>query len=169
MKKVLVLMLVFGFASMATAGLSLWVNGAPSESSDIYLISSDVIWIDVYNDGSVDQSFGYISIQGGPGSWTGGYAMGPAATVSYAYTYYYGPYPGLGDTWVLIDAYADTSKNQVGIISSYEFHCDDLGDVTLNYVDSALGLMDTLIIHQIPEPMTIGLLGLGGLFLRRRK
>ena len=26
-----------------------------------------------------------------------------------------------------------------------------------------------LTIHQIPEPMTIGLLGLGGLFLRRRK
>jgi hypothetical protein len=28
---------------------------------------------------------------------------------------------------------------------------------------------DTLTIHQIPEPTTIALLGLGGLLLRRRK
>ena len=30
-------------------------------------------------------------------------------------------------------------------------------------------LLDTVFIHQIPEPMTLGLLGIGGLFLRRRK
>jgi hypothetical protein len=31
------------------------------------------------------------------------------------------------------------------------------------------GPQDTIIIHQIPEPATLALLGLGGLFLRRRK
>ena len=30
-------------------------------------------------------------------------------------------------------------------------------------------LVDAVVIHQIPEPATIALLGLGGLLLRRRK
>ena len=34
---------------------------------------------------------------------------------------------------------------------------------------SAPGLQDTLLVNVIPEPMTLALLGLGGLFLRRRK
>lgn len=72
------------------------------------------------------------------------------------------------------------------------FHCDAEGDVIIElvafgdvtkFVDyDASGnagatelivpagtVLDTLIIHQIPEPMTFGLLGLGGLFLRRRR
>jgi len=36
-------------------------------------------------------------------------------------------------------------------------------------VDDAGAVMDSQIIHQIPEPITLALLGLGGLFLRRRK
>jgi len=35
--------------------------------------------------------------------------------------------------------------------------------------DGSAGASDTLAITVLPEPMTIGLLGLGGLFLRRRK
>ncbi len=53
------------------------------------------------------------------------------------------------------------------------FTCYDLGDVTLRLMDSPIAaagtVLDTLTVHQIPEPMTFALLGLGGLFLRRRK
>lgn len=70
-------------------------------------------------------------------------------------------------------------------------HCDGVGPVTLDltlmgsthyweysnpsglpYGDDAYateGDLGDLVIHQIPEPMTIALLGLGGLFLRRRR
>jgi len=74
-------------------------------------------------------------------------------------------------------------------------HCDDWGPVTLDmtlnglseyapysdasganpYPDSPgwIELLESdlgdMVIHQIPEPMTIVLLGLGGLFLRRRR
>jgi hypothetical protein len=44
------------------------------------------------------------------------------------------------------------------------FHCEGPGDVTLVLVDYETGeVVDTQVIHQIPEPMTVAVLGLGGL------
>jgi hypothetical protein len=37
------------------------------------------------------------------------------------------------------------------------------------WIEMTEGDLGDLIIHQVPEPMTIALLGLGGLFLRRRR
>jgi hypothetical protein len=51
------------------------------------------------------------------------------------------------------------------------YHCSGRGDVTI-YLWDLLDVetpQDTIIVHQVPEPMTITLLGLGGLLLRRRK
>jgi hypothetical protein len=77
------------------------------------------------------------------------------------------------------------------IVWNIEFHCTGKGevliDLTLNglsqyaeyekttsggnwvWVDMTADDLGGLTIHQVPEPMTIALLGLGGLFLRRRK
>jgi hypothetical protein len=62
------------------------------------------------------------------------------------------------------------------------FHCDGIGDVTItirDYVKAGAGSQDAggnitdfgapVVIDQVPEPMTVALLGLGGLLLRRRK
>ena len=171
MKKVLVLMLVLGMASMATAGLSLWVDGAPAESTSIILATSDTVMIGLYNDGTVDKSIGYLTIDGGPGSWTGAYAIynPPASGSASTYAYLY-PYPSVLNGWIFLNADAVLENvNGIGVLGEFEFHCDGIGDVTISYNDSALGLMDTLVIHQIPEPVTMALLGLGGLFPRRRK
>ena len=169
MKKVLVLMLVLGFASMATAGLSLVVNGLPAESSTITMAPSDYALIGVYHDGGVDQTIAYVSIESGPGSWTGAYAVYAPPSVPSAYGYYLGPITGMGDVMLLMDAEPTTAVLGIGLLGEFEFHCDDLGDVTITLVDAATGLQDILVIHQIPEPVTMALLGLGGLFLRRRK
>jgi hypothetical protein len=51
-----------------------------------------------------------------------------------------------------------------------KFHCEGEGDVIVTLLDGADGtVLDQMIIHQIPEPITLALLGVGGLFLRRRK
>ena len=64
------------------------------------------------------------------------------------------------------------------LVDSILLHCEGIGEVTLTLAsiyDPGTGepvsitVMDTQVIHQIPEPMTFALLGLGGLFLRRRK
>ena len=169
MKKVLVLMLVLGIASMATAGLTITVNGMPAEDSSIVLAPSDYVLIGLYNDGSVDQTIGYMAIESGPGSWTGVGGTYYPPSVPSAYATYIGFTSGLGDTWVMINAEPTVAKMGVGIVGEFEFHCDDIGEVVLVYSDDLQQVHDTLIIHQIPEPVTMGLLGLGGLFLRRRK
>jgi len=47
---------------------------------------------------------------------------------------------------------------------------DETGTKTGSQVIAAGGtILDSIYVEQIPEPMTIVLLGLGGLFLRRRK
>ena len=71
------------------------------------------------------------------------------------------------------------------LMDNLVFHCEEDTDVIIQlfagaggvdydegggYVDIPVGtLIDSVIVHQVPEPMTIALLGLGGLFLRRRK
>lgn len=79
----------------------------------------------------------------------------------------------------------------VDLVWDIFFHCDGEEDVTIDLTLNGLteyGLFDEvvpdqdpywlaateddlgdLVIHQVPEPMTIALLGLGGLFLHRRK
>ena len=61
-----------------------------------------------------------------------------------------------------------------GAIFLIDLHCespDNIVTVELydERVDGGYTIVDTLIIHQIPEPMTLALLGIGGLFLKRRK
>jgi hypothetical protein len=55
------------------------------------------------------------------------------------------------------------------LVDNIIFRCDGLGDVTLSLVSDDLAtLYDTQAIQQVPEPMTLLLLGMG-VFLMRRK
>jgi len=61
------------------------------------------------------------------------------------------------------------------LVNYIDFHCDGPGDVLIKLVlinnadGTIITVEDELIIHQIPEPMTMSLLGLGGLALIRRR
>jgi hypothetical protein len=61
--------------------------------------------------------------------------------------------------------------NDIGVLDAKEIHCDRAPsvDVVVLYDPTTLAPLDSVTIHQVPEPATIALLGLGGLLLRRRR
>ena len=162
MKKLIILMLVLGLASVTNAALVLSFNG--DTNVEVTTVApSDYFTIDVYDtDGSGGEFWVNIA---GPASYTGPGTVhippAPSNLVAANYS------PG----WIS----ALMNPPSVGAIGTWwdlELHCDDEGDVVISLTDDTgylTGTIDTITVHQIPEPMTIALLGLGGLFLRRRK
>jgi hypothetical protein len=181
MKKLLVLALVLVFASAASAGflMEILVNGAPYQGESVF--PSDIITVSVLSDGPVtfmgqasldvsnadDWAEIYDDGTVNPGNWlAAGLDLFPTSTgveAQFNGATFIAPFPG-------------------GLIYTFEFHVPDLEPSTIIVIDALHGDWDGLdaipgmedqlpyaAIHVIPEPMTIGLLGLGGLLLRRRK
>lgn len=191
MKKVLIF--VLALATVASAGLiDVVVVGHDDLDEDGVISPSDIVYIDIVNnivDTGTSGLIAYdldlhvsgpgtlVEVNGGPESnhqvddWGG---MGWA----YSGLDLENGFSKATDSWLI--GFADAGV----LVSGLAIHCDGRGDVI---VDLTLGLGDTgygdptsptimletdlgdLVIEQIPEPMTIALLGLGGLFLRRRK
>ena len=160
MKKILVLMLVLGITSMASAGLT--ITG-PTEVD-----LGGTIALQIVHDGSaavVDGS-DYAVVYVTPTAAVTGMAMTSNVSAStwstltdylasFGYFSIFGANPPGGNlllagTWVNFD------------ISAGSLLVDDVISISM------LG-GGSHNVTVIPEPMTIGLLGLGGLFLRRRK
>jgi hypothetical protein len=181
MRKLVVLMLVLGLATVANAGLWISVNGTvdPPDSS-ITINPSDWIEIDVYSDGlTQSQQEFYLTIDG----------VGHVDITSAVNSV--NP-PGYPDTVIDIGVLFDPDPLDPGkyifmdlavlggppappvplgtAVDHIFLHCDGgPGDVLITVFGSMDGELDTQIIHNTPEPMTIALLGLGGLFLRRKR
>jgi len=180
MKKLLVVMLVMSMASSVDAALWITVNGATDE---LTLNAGQIMFISVWGDGE---------------SQTGEYMLGISKTsvgtgvldVSYASVYY----PGTDayiiqsniESFELIKAPAialglidnvqgGESKDALSgeLVSTIMFTAGPTGGfVGLRILNPGLDtVLNELAVSVIgvPEPMTIGLLCLGGLYLRRRK
>ena len=192
MKKVLVVFTLLAMASVANAGFLISVDGRVNPpDSDIKLLPSEHAVIDIQatvNGASVSDM--WLLMQGPLGTMTGGSKVfGNAAfpsqftrrvaghaDIDFLNTYY----PGTTVAYhVIVTGGFDDNDDpipvdNVKIVDLIDFHCEAMGDVTLLLVEvppaGGLGqVWDSQVIHQIPEPITFALLGLGGLFLRRRK
>jgi hypothetical protein len=77
----------------------------------------------------------------------------------------------MGIGWIHV--YMTTPPTMTGDIGKWwdlELHCEGPGDAIFDLYDSSgYVLIDTITVHQIPEPMTISLFGLGAVLLGRRK
>ena len=192
MKKFLILVLVLGMTSMAGAALQISVNGNPEPvDSEIIIAPSDELILDIWTNtaialgGSgeyilvVDTSLGEIS--GGHGTFVSppdpeGWSSDvqgetedfPAVIPPEGMEGIFGTYANFDFT--TFQAIPAGTVIADGIV----FHCEGVGDAVIYLMVAADGVpstevLDTVIIHQIPEPATIALFGLGGLLLRRRK
>jgi hypothetical protein len=195
MKKLLVVMLVLTMASLANAQLYISVNGTvdPPDTA-ITLRPSESVIIDITGDGLqpspwdgwlLVEPIGGASMSGGVMLYTGSLSAfnHQKQTAGTTMLNVYGGY-NTDEAYriVFADGAVPPAPLNGKLIDGIVFHCDAIGDAKLTLVNVGgyedeegnwvyiFTEMDTMIIHQIiPEPMTLGLLGLGGLFLRRRK
>jgi len=195
MKKLLVLVLVLSMATIANAALKISVDGvADAPDTTITLAPSDTATIGIWGDGQSAAPYSLYLLTMGAGTMSGGGIVMPNTNTtlseftwhnSDAYTNMLTAGGFITTNAVYVNAVSSLIPipNYDGtIVGGVVFHCDGApGDVTLALVHVMLGedpdtgdpinifeTLDTQVIHQIPEPMTMCLLGLGGLFLRRR-
>ena len=200
MKKLLVLALVLGMATVSQAAISFTATGAVG--NQLTVTAGATITINIVADGTcyglemtavesasvdssghataiVDKGGMISSIALGTGqswadtavladsgnydgalvAWAGTYGTTAAGTTLMSFVYVVGSTPGY---WVapMVEGIANLPFNSVDVADSVGGY----GNI-LNQSDHVL--MGGLQL--VPEPMTIALLGLGGLFLRRRK
>ena len=192
MRKLLILIVVLGMASMANATLQISVDGdsAPVDSEIYITEASQTLVLDVHTDVTMDYTGTYLlmTVDAAEGTLSGGVpTQGGTSSNLDAYANYFMYYAGVTST--MYGYYPFTSGvagnvSDTGETTTFDgliydeilFHCEALtGDTVISLYSSSnsgpgtWSLDDQVIIHQIPEPMTMVLLGLGGLLLRRRK
>ena len=185
MKKMLILMLVLGLASVANATLQISV-GTDKEpiNSQINICPSDYLSLDIWTTttiNSIETSFaGYALVcQSADATISGGISLWPTEPGIVIYDGAAGAgFPlsqGEDGVWGMIGltTIPEVPAGEV-IFDEISFHCIwGPGDVVVSLYSTSdwmtATLEDSVIIHQIPEPATMLLLGFGGLLLRRRK
>lgn len=161
MKKLMVLALVLGFVGLANAGLSI---SAPKTD----LLPGEVATITVTSDHG-NAWLGYLVLaDGGVGALADGIAVAAGdlgAAIAYTEA-------GFGTGFEITTASSTVGGLKPGTQWTFNFSSADAGVANVLMYDDAAGYsapVSAIAFTVIPEPMTMGLLALGGLFIRRKK
>lgn len=180
MKKLLVLLILVGLASMASAALQISVNGNQEPmDSEIFIAPSEHLVLDIWTNTTISPGVGEgtfaLVCSTVDATISGGVNVSPEPSL---YIYPYDSYEGHTGIWASLTlGTAPSIAAGSTLVDLIDFHCEwGPNDVLVELIyDPAYPIygvstvVDSVIIHQTPEPMTIALLGLGGLLLRRRK
>jgi hypothetical protein len=196
MRNLLVLLVVLGMATAANATLQISVHTNPPggetwdpmnpQDTEIEIGPSEFLVLDIWTDALIDKDVAE--------SWFNGWALvcdratatiegGADQTQIPGIVIYPGAsgsgHPGVDpgvDEGVWGAATPSGSSIEAGgvLYSEILLHCEIVdGDAVLRLLSTSdwmnANLEDMVVIHQTPEPMTLGLLGLGGLGLLRRR
>lgn len=167
MKRLVILAFVLGVVSLARGALQISVNGNPDPvDSEILAIPSQILNLDIHGDVPAGQVVSWLMMVDeamGALFYDDGYF--------HTYVYYPNPYPGY--SWVGgVTGFGPLSGL---LVDDIEYHAEGPGDAVVELYrspDSVIWtLVDQIVIHQgdVPEPVTIALLGIGGLLISRRR
>ena len=186
MKKLLIVLTVLAMATVANAALtaSISVNGVVDPpDTQIILEPSDTVIIDIHAWNNVSVMSTFLVMQG-----LG--ALDASNLTLWEQSKYTQPSTAYDDLKAILEEMGYANISQIAdldimdisepfttpngkVLDGLVFHCEGydrlIPDVVLTLFDADLNVLDSQVIHQIPEPVTFALLGLGGLFLRRRK
>jgi len=163
MKKLLILMLVLGMASAANATAITWSTGALTlninETAVVQLVADDAITY------SSPKYVGYSPATPSLGTITGMVALAAAGGDAEVQNPSQTGYPG----WWTIFSKDLATPFTIASGSQYSVTVKGLATGTFGLDSDDYGQNDVLEVTVIPEPMTVALLGLGGLFMLRRR
>ena len=172
-KKVMVALFVLSMVVSANAGLTIMVRGedglwAEYADSKLTITPSTEIEVGIIDDGLTPVGTVGFGLALGLGSLSDNVVVfQDGVTAFLADDAVTAERLGLQNMFISMTL---DQPNEEGLLVSDIFHCEGEGDVTLALIDYETGLiLDTQVIHQVPEPATLALLSLGGLLLRRRQ
>ena len=173
MKKLLILVLVLGLCSTANALLTdIEIDVGGSHAGATYdVVTGTTVSTEIYS-GNTDSGYAYLTFQDNSlyslanGAVTSNAGDQGSITGPMTYPTYF---PGVQFVMLGVSATASGTITP-GTMLTLDFTAgSSTGTVAVILLDESMVTYDTMTINIVPEPMTIALLGLGGLFLRRRR
>jgi hypothetical protein len=160
MRELLIFALVFALTSTANAVLSLYVDGSPVPPS-VELLTGEGFTIQVHSS-TASWWYAYLVIEDG--------GVGLLYEPSSSYGDRVG-IPQLPSTYWYLSPPVILEDPQAGIQWDIVYESADQGSATVSLYDAEVGyaMVDSIDITVVPEPMTLVLLGAGGLALLRKR
>lgn len=171
---------MLALASAAKAALVISVDGVV-DPDVVSVAPGEHAIVGLYSDGGQPQpNYAAFMVVEGRGVISGGEMLYPGCLAALTeLTWPYDPiilqpwYPDI--TSIILAEFFDCMDppRPMGpglVVDAIDFECTGMGDATIWLLDGdTLELLDWQDIHQIPEPLTVALLGFGGLLLCRKR